>query len=319
MDVCLINNHLPNFSFMSFIATLQLRLFDCHNSTRKCWNKLKTLHTIQALVWQWNARENQSFTVTGTVFAASHCALAIVLTVATWMVWVVLGKHQVAQQLVRHPCSVRSEQTAMAWNLFNWCLCTWCTKTLSKSGFMHANCFVIPHKIPRYSGLISVKYQLNECKIWSNDSMQRNVPLSCHSSRSWKYQDFFIKTKTKTSSRARSRPRLLLQDKDHFSCPQGSSRTRPRYRDYIPALYWITTNLPLSHTPHGHLAAFCIDFWRSPLIITLVLFTFTLMPLFCTLSQYRQQTVGQLQLPAVPKTVTCLPQYKPRPLEAAIF
>jgi len=24
----------------SFIATLQLGLLDCHNSTRKCWNKL---------------------------------------------------------------------------------------------------------------------------------------------------------------------------------------------------------------------------------------------------------------------------------------
>jgi len=35
MDVCLINNHLPDFSFMSFIATLQLGLLDCHNSIRK--------------------------------------------------------------------------------------------------------------------------------------------------------------------------------------------------------------------------------------------------------------------------------------------
>jgi len=60
MDVCLINNHLPDFSFMSFSATLQLGLHDCHNSTRKYWNKLKTLHTVQSLVWQWNARENQN-------------------------------------------------------------------------------------------------------------------------------------------------------------------------------------------------------------------------------------------------------------------
>jgi len=29
---------------------------------------------------------------------------------------------------------------------------------------------------------------------------------------------------------------------------------------------------PLPHTPHSHLAAFCTGFWRSPLIITLVLF-----------------------------------------------
>ena len=61
MDVCLINNHLPDFSFTSFSATLQLGLHDCHSSTRKCWNKLKTLHTVQLLVWPWNAREKSKF------------------------------------------------------------------------------------------------------------------------------------------------------------------------------------------------------------------------------------------------------------------
>jgi len=39
---------------------------------------------------------------------------------------------------------------------------------------------------------------------------------------------------------------------------------------------------PLPQTPHGHLTAFCITFCRSPLIITLLLFIFTLMPLFST-------------------------------------
>ena len=34
---------------------------------------------------------------------------------------------------------------------------------------------------------------------------------------------------------------------------------------------------PLQQTPHGHLTAFCLTFWRSPLIVTWVLFTFTLM------------------------------------------
>jgi len=47
MDVSIMNNHLPDFSVMSFTATLQLGLLDCHNSTRKCRNKLETLHTIQ--------------------------------------------------------------------------------------------------------------------------------------------------------------------------------------------------------------------------------------------------------------------------------
>ena len=41
---------------------------------------------------------------------------------------------------------------------------------------------------------------------------------------------------------------------------------------------------PLPHTPHGHLTAFCVTFCRSPLIMTLVLFIFTLVPLFSTKS-----------------------------------
>jgi len=41
---------------------------------------------------------------------------------------------------------------------------------------------------------------------------------------------------------------------------------------------------PLPQTPHGHLTAFCITFCCSPLITTMVLFIFTLMPLFFTLS-----------------------------------
>ena len=41
---------------------------------------------------------------------------------------------------------------------------------------------------------------------------------------------------------------------------------------------------PLPQTPHGHLAAFCITFCCSQLVTILVLFVFTLMPLFSTLS-----------------------------------
>ena len=41
---------------------------------------------------------------------------------------------------------------------------------------------------------------------------------------------------------------------------------------------------PLLQTPHGHLAAFWHTIWRSPLIITLVLFILTLMPLLSTFS-----------------------------------
>jgi len=65
-----------------------------------------------------------------------------------------------------------------------------------------------------------------------------------YSLRSWKYWDFFVKTKTKIktfSSRPRPRPRLLFQDQDqyHFSCPRGASTPRPRSRDYISAVYAI--------------------------------------------------------------------------------
>jgi len=79
------------------------------------------------------------------------------ITQISLMVSVALGKHQIAQQLVRHHCSVRSEkQTAMAENSFDWCWCARCTKTLSKSGFQACKLFVIPHKVPRYSGSASV-------------------------------------------------------------------------------------------------------------------------------------------------------------------
>jgi len=85
MDVCLINNHLPDFSFMPFVATLQLGLLDCHNSTRKCWNILKTLPTTQALVFLTFDNEMPVKTKTSQLqmLAASLCALAILLAMTT--------------------------------------------------------------------------------------------------------------------------------------------------------------------------------------------------------------------------------------------
>ena len=69
------------------------------------------------------------------MLAASRCALAILLAVTTevtqisLMVWVALGKHQIAQQLVEHPCSMRFEkQTSVAENSFDCCWCARCTK-----------------------------------------------------------------------------------------------------------------------------------------------------------------------------------------------
>jgi len=158
MDVCLINNHLLDFSFMSFIATLQLRLLDYHSSTIKRWNILKTLPTIQALVWHFwqNDTPVKTKTLQLKMLGASHCALVILLAMATkvtqisLMVWVALGKHQIAQPL-------RSEKHGVQ----RW--------------LQACKLFFITHKVSRYSGLSSIKYQLGECKIWGNDSKQRNV------------------------------------------------------------------------------------------------------------------------------------------------
>jgi len=51
------------------------------------------------------------------------------------------------------------------------------------------------------------------------------------------------------------------------------------------AIKWLCcVCLLLALIPDGHLTAFCVTFCRSPLIITLVLLIFTLMPLFSTLS-----------------------------------
>ena len=49
-------------------------------------------------------------------------AMVTKVTQISLMVSVALGKHQIAQQLLGHHSSVRSEkQTAMAENLFDWC------------------------------------------------------------------------------------------------------------------------------------------------------------------------------------------------------
>jgi len=60
--------------------------------------------------------------------------------------------------------------------------------------------------------------------------------------------DFFVKTKTKTSSSRVEASGSMTDDQDqdfhfnfqdqepdHFSCPRGSLRPRPRSQDYIPA------------------------------------------------------------------------------------
>ena len=89
------------------------------------------------------------------------------VTQISLMIWVALGKHQIIQQLVGHPCSVRFEkQSSMAENLFDWCWCARCTKTLSKSGFKHANrflslprCHDISASIPSSISWMNARYE----------------------------------------------------------------------------------------------------------------------------------------------------------------
>jgi len=51
---------------------------------------------------------------------------------------------------------------------------------------------------------------------------------------------------------------------------------------------------PLPQIPHGHLAAFCITFSHAVLIITLVLFIFTLMPQFIILHMFHENNSSVL-------------------------
>jgi len=62
----------------------------------------------------------------------------------------------------------------------------------------------------------------------------------------------------------------------HFLCTHFGQLVQVHCIELLPT--------PLPHTPHGHLTALCITFCDSHLIITLVLFIFTLMPLFSTKS-----------------------------------
>jgi len=67
----------------------------------------------------------------------------------------------------------------------------------------------------------------------------------------------------------------------HFLCT--------RFLQLVHCIELLPTPLPqtpLPQTSHGHLTAFCVTFCHSPLIMTLVLFIFTLMPLFSTKSFY---------------------------------
>jgi len=151
------------------------------------------------------------------------------------MVLVALGKHQIAQQLLGHHCSVRSEkQTAMAENSFDWCWCLQCTKTPSKSGFKHANCLLsltrwqsIPASVPSSISWMNARYQ--------GMTVGREMWITYNAVCIIIHQG--LENVETFSSRPRPRPRLLFQDQDqdHFSCPRSTSRPKPGSRDYISA------------------------------------------------------------------------------------
>jgi len=81
-------------------------------------------------------------------------------------------KSTTAAQLVGHPYSVRSDkQTSVTENSFGWCWCAWCTETLSKIGFKHANCLLsltrcqgIPASVPSsISWMNAIQYNIKTC------------------------------------------------------------------------------------------------------------------------------------------------------------
>jgi len=154
MDVCLINNHLPHFPFMSFIATLQLGWVDCHNSARKCWNKLKMLHVTQALVWQWNASENQNFTVTNvSIIPLCICHYAdksnANITYGLSCTWQTLNRTTAGWTSLL--CKVW-ETDLRGWKLVRMVLMCMVYKNAFQKWLQACKLFVIPHKVPRYSG-----------------------------------------------------------------------------------------------------------------------------------------------------------------------
>ena len=127
-DVCLINNNLPDFSFMSFIATPHLGLLDCHITAQENAGTNWNVAYNTSISLTMKRQESQSFTVT----YVSSIPLCTSYSYAdnddkgnaniSLVVWVALGKHQIAQQLVGHPVK---KQISVAENSFDcFMMCT---------------------------------------------------------------------------------------------------------------------------------------------------------------------------------------------------
>jgi len=140
--------------------------------------------------------------------------MATKVTQISLTVSVALGKHEIAQQLLGHHCSVRSEkQTAMAENSLDWCWYVRCTKmlSLSRSGFKHANCLLsltrcqsIPASVPLSISWMNARYETSTVgrEMWITYNA---VCIIIHQG---------LENVETFSSRPRPRPRLFLQDQD---------------------------------------------------------------------------------------------------------
>ena len=128
-------------------------------------------YTMQALVWQRNARENQNFTVTNvssiplciSYYADNDdkdnpnitCGLS-----CTWQT-----PNCTTADRIFLLCE-SEKQTSMAENSFNCFWCARCTKMLSKCDFKHANCLLslttcqgIPASVPSSISWVNARYE----------------------------------------------------------------------------------------------------------------------------------------------------------------
>ena len=189
---------------------------------------------MQALVWQWNATENQNFTVTndssiplrisyladnddksiGNITYGFSC---------TWQKW------QAPNIITAGRASLLTE----VWetDLHGWkvvwlvLMCMVYKKTLSKSAFKHANCLLsltrcqgIPASVLSSISWMNARY---EAKAVRREMFRNEVCIIIH-------QD--LENIETFSSRPTPRLRLLFQDQDqdHFSCPRGASRVETK-------------------------------------------------------------------------------------------
>jgi len=83
MDVCLINNHLQDFSFVSFSATLQLGLHDCHNRQQHKKMMEQTENVAYSTIISLTMKRQGKPKFYSYSSIQLSCSLAIMLAMAT--------------------------------------------------------------------------------------------------------------------------------------------------------------------------------------------------------------------------------------------